>query len=69
MHQQIRTSQTVKQAVLRDASTVRTLNVDTAHRDDVVMIVYNEQSHMLNAYLVSVGDKLRRAISYQAAGK
>jgi hypothetical protein len=56
----------VKQAVLRDGSTVRTLNVGKANHSDVVMIVYNEQSHMLNAYLVSVGGKLRKAIAYQA---
>jgi hypothetical protein len=56
----------MKQAVLRDGSTVTTLNVGTANHGDVVMIVYDEQSRMLKAYLVSVGGKLRKAIAYQA---
>jgi hypothetical protein len=56
----------VKQAVMRDGNTVRTFNVSTANRSDVVMIMYNEQSRSSKAYLVSTEGKLRKAVSFQA---
>jgi hypothetical protein len=56
----------VKQAVLRDGSTVRTLNVPTSNHNDVVMMAYNEQSRSMKAYLVSPGGKLLKAVAYQA---
>ena len=56
----------VKQAVVRTGSIVRTLNVVTANHGEVVLIVYDEQSRMLKAYLSSVGGKLLKAIAYQA---
>jgi hypothetical protein len=56
----------VKQAVMRVGVTVRTLNVCTANRGDVVMITYNEQSRLSKAYLVSPEGKLRKAVSFQA---
>jgi hypothetical protein len=58
----------VKQAVIRDGSTVRTFNVCTADHDDVVILTYNEQSHSTKAYLVSVRGALRKAVYYQAGG-
>lgn len=57
---------TVKQAVLRDGSTVRTFNVRTSNHDDVVMMAYDEQSRSMKAYLVSPGGKLLKAVAYQA---
>jgi hypothetical protein len=56
----------VKQAVMRDGNTVRTFNVSSANRSDVVMIKYNEQSRSSKAYLVSTEGKLRKAVSFQA---
>jgi hypothetical protein len=56
----------VKQAVMREAETVRTFNVCTANHDDVVMITYNEQSRSSKAYLMSPAGKLRKAVSFQA---
>ena len=56
----------VKQAVMRDGSTVRTFNVRTGNHDDVVMMVYDEQSRSTKAYLVSPEGKLRKAVAYQA---
>jgi hypothetical protein len=56
----------VKQAVMRDGETVRTFNVCTANRGDVVMITYNEQSRASKAYLTSSEGKLRKAVSFQA---
>lgn len=56
----------VKQAVMRDGSTVRTFNVSTANHGDVVMITYNEQSRSSKAFLVSPDGKLRKAVSFRA---
>jgi hypothetical protein len=56
----------VKQAVMRDGNTVRTFNVSTANRSDVVIITYNEQSRSSKAFLVSPEGKLRKAVSFQA---
>ena len=56
----------VKQAVMRDGTTVRTFNVRTANHDDVVMMAYNEQSRSMKVYLVSPGGKLLKAVAYQA---
>jgi hypothetical protein len=56
----------VKQAVMRDGTTVRTFNVSTANHSDVVMITYNEQSRSSKAYLLSPQGKLRKAVSFQA---
>lgn len=56
----------VKQAVMREAETVRTFNVCIANHGDVVMITYNEQSRSSKAYLVSPDGKLRKAVSFQA---
>jgi hypothetical protein len=56
----------VKQAVMREADTVRTFNVCTGNRSDVVMITYNEQNRLSKAYLVSPEGKLRKAVSFQA---
>jgi hypothetical protein len=58
----------VKQAVVRNANTVRTFNVCTANHDDVVMLTYDEQSHATKVYLVSVSGVLRKAVRYQAGG-
>ena len=56
----------VKQAVLRDGSTVRTFNVRASNHDTVVMMAYNEQSRSMKAYLVSPEGKLLKAVAYQA---
>jgi hypothetical protein len=58
----------VKQAVMREAETVRTFNVCTANYSDVVMITYNEQSRSSKAYLTSPEGKLRKAVAFQAGG-
>jgi hypothetical protein len=56
----------MKQAVMRDGTTVRTFNVRTSKHDDVVMMTYNEQSRSMKAYLVSPDGKLLKAVAYQA---
>jgi len=56
----------VKQAVMRDGHIVRTFNVCTAARTDIVFITYDEQSHSSKAYLVSSAGALRKAVSFQA---
>jgi hypothetical protein len=56
----------VKQAVMRDGATVRTFNVVTADRSDVVLITYNELSRSSKAYLMSPEGKLRKAVSFLA---
>ena len=56
----------VKQAVVRDGATVRTFNVSVANHDDVVLMIYNEQTHSTKAYLSSPTGTLRKAVSYQA---
>ena len=56
----------VKQAVVRDGATVRTFNVCLANHDDVVIMIYNEQSRSTKAYLSSPAGTLRKAVSYQA---
>jgi hypothetical protein len=56
----------VRQAVMREAETVRTFNVCTANHSDVVMITYNEQSRSSKAYLMSPEGKLRKAVSFLA---
>jgi hypothetical protein len=56
----------VKQAVMREAETVRTFNVCTANHSDVVMITYNEQNRSSKVYLVSPEGKLRKAVSFLA---
>ena len=56
----------VKQAVLRQAATVRTFNVCTNNHDNVVMVTYDEQSRSTKAYLVNAAGTLRKAVAYQA---
>ena len=56
----------VKQAVARNGAMVRTFNVSVANHDDVVIILYNEQSRAAKAYLSSPAGTLRKALSYQA---
>lgn len=56
----------VKQAVMRDGSTVRTFNVCTANHEDVVLITYNEESKSSKAYLLSPTGVLRKAVAFQA---
>lgn len=55
----------VKQAVWRDGTTVRTFNVCAAKHDDLVFITYHEQSRSSKAYLVSPAGVLRKAVAYQ----
>lgn len=57
---------TVKQGVARNGATVRTINVRAADRDDVVLMVYDEQSRSMNAFLTSAAGRLRKAVAYQA---
>ena len=56
----------VKQAVIRDGYRVRTFNVCTANRDNLVILTYDEQSRSTQAYLVSATGTLRKAIYYKA---
>jgi hypothetical protein len=63
---QLEQATAVKQAVVRDGATVRTFNVCVANQDDVVIIVYNEQSRLSKAYLSSATGTLRKAVSFQA---
>ncbi len=56
----------VKQAVMREAGTVRTFNVCTANHADVVLAVYNEQTRSFKGYLVDATGTLRKAVAYQA---
>jgi hypothetical protein len=58
----------VKQAVIRDGSTVRTFNVCTVNHDNLVILTYNEQSQSMKAYLTSANGALRKAVYYQAGG-
>jgi hypothetical protein len=63
---QVEQTTAVKQAVVRDGAVVRTFNVCVANHDDVVIIVYNEQSRSSKAYLSSATGTLRKAVSFQA---
>jgi hypothetical protein len=63
---QVEQTTPVKQAVVRDGAVVRTFNVCVANHDDVVIIVYNEQSRWSMAYLSSATGTLRKAVSFQA---
>lgn len=63
---QVERATAVKQAVVRDGATVRTFNVCVANQDDVVIIVYNEQSRLSKAYLSSATGTLRKAVSFRA---
>jgi hypothetical protein len=56
----------VKQAVMREAATVRTFNVCTGNHADVVLAVYDEQSRAFKAYLTDAAGTLRKAVAYQA---
>jgi hypothetical protein len=56
----------VKQAVVRDGSTVRTFNVSAANHGNLVMLTYDEKTHETKAYLVAATGALRKAVSYQA---
>jgi hypothetical protein len=56
----------VKQAVVRDGDTVRTFNVCSVNRANLVIMNYDERSHSMKAYLVSVKGALRKAVYYQA---
>ncbi|MDB6044293.1 MAG: hypothetical protein JWM63_2844 [Gammaproteobacteria bacterium] len=58
----------VKQAVIREAGTVRTFNVCAGNHDDVVLLTYDEQSRTTKAYLVSGRGVLRKAVDYQSGG-
>jgi voltage-gated potassium channel Kch len=62
---QIERQTAVKQAVIRNASMVRTFNVCTGKHDDVVILTYDELSHATKAYLTSATGKLRKAVDYQ----
>ena len=55
----------VKQAVARSGDSVRTFNVSTAHHNVVVLMNYNERTHVTRAYLVSAAGQLRKSIAYQ----
>jgi hypothetical protein len=63
---QVEQTTAVKQAVARDGAMVRTFNVSVANHDDVVIILYNEQSREAKAYLSSPAGTLRKAVSYKA---
>ena len=63
---QIEQATAAKQAVVRDGAVVRTFNVCVANHDDVVIIVYNEQSRLSKAFLSSATGTLRKALSFQA---
>jgi hypothetical protein len=63
---QVEQTTAVKQAVVRDGATVRTFNVCVANQDDVVIIIYNEQSRWSKAYLSSATGTLRKAVSFRA---
>ena len=63
---QVEQTTAVKQAAARNGAMVRTFNVSVANHDDVVMILYDEQSRAAKAYLSSPAGTLRKAISYQA---
>jgi hypothetical protein len=63
---QVEQTTAVKQAVVRDGAVVRTFNVCVGNHDDVVIIVYNEQSRSSKAYLSSAAGTLRKAVSFQA---
>jgi hypothetical protein len=63
---QVEQTTAVKQAVVRNGAVVRTFNVCVANHDDVVIIVYNEQSRWSMAYLSSAMGTLRKAVSFQA---
>ncbi len=56
----------VKQAVMREAATVRTFNVCTGNHADVVLAVYNEQNRSFKGYLIDAAGTLRKAVAYQA---
>ncbi|MHB8726453.1 MAG: hypothetical protein ACYC9Z_13965 [Casimicrobiaceae bacterium] len=58
----------VKQAVVRDGAVVRTFNVCTANRDDLVILTYDEQSQSTKAYLMSAAGALRKAVDYRTGG-
>ena len=58
----------VRQAIVREGVTVRTFNVRTARRADVVLIVYNEQTRASKAYVISPAGVLRKAVAFQAGG-
>ena len=63
---QVEQTTAVKQAVARDGAMVRTFNVRVANHDDVVMILYNEQTREAKAYLTSPAGTLRKALLYKA---
>jgi len=54
----------VKQAVIRDGSTIRSFNVCTANPDNVVILTHDEQSQSTKAYLMSAAGSLRKAVDY-----
>lgn len=56
----------VKQAVLRNGSTVKTFNVCLADHDEVVFVTYDEQIRASKAYRVSPSGTLRKAVAFQA---
>ncbi len=56
----------VKQAVMREAETVRTFNVTIGNHADVVLAIYNEQSRSFKAYLIDSAGTLRKAVAYRA---
>ncbi len=56
----------VKQAMMRDGSMVRTLNICKDKPEDVVFIAYDEESKSSKAYLLSPSGVLRKAVAFQA---
>lgn len=57
----------VKQAVLRGAHEVHVFNVSKANHDDVVLLIYSDQSESTRAYLISKNGKLRKAVFFQGS--
>ena len=55
----------VKQAVMRDGASIRTFNVRSDQRGDVVLMAYDTHSRATKAYLTDPAGTLRKAVSYQ----
>jgi NADPH-dependent glutamate synthase beta subunit-like oxidoreductase len=58
----------VKQAVIRTGPEVRVFNVCVANHKDIVILRTNEEQRTTRAYLFSTAGKLRKAVSFVAAG-
>jgi hypothetical protein len=58
----------VKQAVLREETVVRTFNVCVANPKDIVIVRTEEKERTSQAFLVSSGGKLRKAVAFREGG-